>query len=1508
MSVSEILKSMRTSVAKTLGVTAVFALLVSTMVAAPASATADDIEVYGWATGLNAGRVCVNADPAHAFPSYATASWHRNHSVAFGLSVDTDYSDAGATATIVQVPATEGCAYTYDVSNIQSGVNTYFRFDGYVSLVAGIGAASDGPSSGSTYFAPAEYAHFGVFFDTLFTNVGLAYQNDQVADERHTAFVCAAAPATTEVDGVRDVYEFDGTPNVLAYDKTAGAWVTETLDISVDERANLVDPSCSDAYQIEAYVGGLTLGHTYNFYVQADVEHYVYIWNETDGIWELENQHTDWYYQDAQEFTPLDVRQNQVGIFGDNNMHENGSDVYRTWVNGLGQEVVRGDSSENEYTDLMFGTRTPYVGLHDLNFSNVDVVTPLSLRDGANETDADRSGTSAVLDLYDGNGAVDSVDTSLLDLDGVIGAHKDEASGRWGNLRNFSGQAFVTGSMNSDGGLYEGLSDTYSNNDELNSWSPTRVRATSDTSLEVTLQTNISKDTASSEYVDPSQGTYSFRLIPNYGNGTPSMAPIWAVLGFNAPANEYTGNQDLQRPVRYEAIDQVFAPGTYSTISCMVDGEDTCVDQGVVKFNLTGLDAGTSYSIEVVASFPVNEDMDSETNRLAGDGGYDTVQYRDSAYWIGTTWMSSQAINVTRTSAEFAINITDSHFVDKASLLDGGYVGINECAWNAAPTATSGNPNDPNWDCVAWDPQTETSRRFATEELSRKQITTRFIGGQLYAIVELTGLRPDRKYEVVFGADYYMSGDNLSMPWEYSNRQNMLDTLDGDTCDAIAWGYDMGAMASATDNGAECYNSVRVSRIYRSAVTSFVTVEDENPIIVDASIIHRDEEGTVLNTWRSGATDVTVHRPFMSFIFSEVVNINGVGKTVSLRNRDTGDLMVIPLSSKDVTLVTGPGANFSVLEVQVPELAYDTDYEFEIPAGALVDLAGNEFQGLAGRDFYWHTEIRDNVGPKIIAVDPLDESTNVDVNTNLTYTFDENVYKTTNLKYIRVFNEDTGKEVLTVNVTSDQVEVDGPMVYVNIPQLAYGTNYYVIIDKGAFVDFNQNESDGLLGDMQNFQTEFDLAPVLVNFTPADGSVDVDVNTDLGLTFNENVWKGSVGHYVRVWNADSGKVAVKVDISSDKVSGSGTDWTVELPTLDYNTNYYVTIDSGAFVDSANNDFAGLRGENARFRTVPTDVAAPYVISTTPADGSVNVDVNTDLTVVFNEPVVKGGVGKMIKVWKASTATVVATVDVTSSQVTIDGATVTVVLPKLEFSTDYYITIDEGTFADLNGNKFVGLAGADLEFQTESTDNIAPTLISIETSDVDDNGVDRDTSFWLTFSENIVAGDVPMQLIRKSDDQVVQTIIPSASQNVVINGNVVRFTRDRWLEYSTEYYLYLPAGSFLDDAGNAYAGNALTTTSFLVEPKPAYVGKLKVTASYRDGWRDFDIKMGKKFAYSGYKLIRVERATGRLVIIKAGFLNEDGWAAVSADVNHLHRLDDVYVRIGRHYLAYTRVKTN
>jgi hypothetical protein len=465
----------------------------------------------------------------------------------------------------------------------------------------------------------------------------------------------------------------------------------------------------------------------------------------------------------------------------------------------------------------------------------------------------------------------------------------------------------------------------------------------------------------------------------------------------------------------------------------------------------------------------------------------------------------------------------------------------------------------------------------------------------------------------------------------------------------------------------------------------------------------------------------------------------------------------------------------------------------------------------------------------------------------------------------------------------------------------------VTFEEGSFEDFNGNEAEALTADGQCFETEFDMEPVLVETTPADLETDVSVNTNLEFVFSEDVWKGVVGKKIKVWNVDSGKV-IAVDVTSAKVSGAGDTWTVDIPTLEYSTNYEVTIDGAAFYDSVGNPFAGLNGSDMRFRTEPTDVTAPLIVETDPADGDTDVDVNTDLTAYFSEPVRKGDVGKTIKIWKTATAQVVATVDVSSALVTIDDDVVTVVWPTLEFATDYYVTIDRGAFYDLAGNEFKGLAGSDLEFQTEPTDNIPPTLVSIETTDVDNNGVDTDTSLILTFSENVMAGNAPVLLMRKDNSSVVQSFIPSASKRLTIEDNVVTIKRDFWLRYATEYYVYVPAGSFIDDAGNAYLGNDNDTTEFLTEKKPAYLGKVTVSGSYNDGWRDFTVKMGAKFANSGYKLIRVERATGKLYVIRSGFLNEDGYAAIKADVNHLHRLDDVYVRIGRHYLAYHRVKTN
>ena len=1505
MSISAQLKFWRTSAAKTLGAVVALALGASTLVASPAGAVGNDVRVYGWATGANSALVCVDFYEGHAIPGYATEEYHSNNGLAFGLSIDTENSSVDADAEIVEVEPTNGCDVEYTVTEIVTGETTHFRYDAWLIDING---EEDGAGSGTTANETGEFGHFGVWIDDLKTSVGLAYQNDQISDERHTAYLCVAAADATEVDGVRDEYVLADLPIVTVYDETAGEWVTEEVSVYVYNTEELADPSCSGEYPVEAYVGDLELGHTYSFFAQAITSHSVYV--DSEG-WVLDYIHEHWSYTSSTEFTPLDVTQNQVSIFPTHNNGWNGPEhagVSGLYLNaGEGgdywNDIVRGDGPS--YNSVLSGE-----GIADLNYANVEVATPVSFVEGEEETNDDRYNTWGNFSVYDRDGLVDyAAEHTLLDLNGgcvveycgydLTTDYGTESAGRWGNLPQFDGQAYVEGVVADNGGVFQGLSDSYSERREFDTFYGNRVRATGDDSLEITLETNISTDVDG--YVDPTDATYTVRALPNYGDGTN--------INGNVADMQYTGNQDAQRPVRKNAIDFTFEPGDYGVVECLVDGEDECSDLGAVVFELDGLDAGTSYSFEVIATFPVNDSMDSNTDRVAGDGGYETVQIRDSVYWYGTTYYESDVINVTNNSAEYIINLSDSHFADNAALLTAGYVGVNKCVWNPEIGGTSsGDAEDPNWDCSAVEDEndTYTSRRFATEETSRQSVSTRFIGGQLYAVVSLTGLDADTKYEVVFGNDYYYTTlPSLADPFEFSNRQIFVDTLDGDYCDALSFGYNAEEFADETDNGTDCYNSTVNNRIFRTAVEAFVTVENEAPVVID-SAIYIGEENTIGEVWFPGDEGVSVNEPTVGFLFSEDVYMNGIGKNITLRNRDSGELTVIPLSSADVNIYTSEGGFYSILEVKLPSLEYETQYELEIPAGALVDAAGNEFAGVRAVDFGFTTESTDTVAPEVIDISPADGSVDVSVDADLEITFDENIYKGGNKNYIRIFNADTDNQVVSINVTSSKVAIDGNVAYVALPTLAFGTNYYVIVDEAAFEDYNGNESDGVNGDEARFTTEYNLPPVLESITPADLAFDVDVNSDITLVFNEDVFKGKTGKYIKIWNADTDKIAVVIDVTSAKVTGAGDTWQVALPTLDFDTNYYWTIDVGAFVDSVGNQFEGLNGSDARFKTIATDVIAPVVVSTTPADGDVNVDVNADLTLEFSEPVVKGSVGKTIKVWNSSTGMVVATIDVTSSLVDVNGSTVTVVLPKLGFSTDYHVTVDPGAFYDVNGNAFEGLAGSALDFQTESTDTEAPVLTAIGTVDADENGVDTTTDFILTFSEDVTPGSAPIQLIRAKDDVVIQTFIPSASKAVTVNGNVVTISRNLWLTYSTDYYLYVPRGSFVDDAGNAFQGNDNATVTFTTEDKPAFVGIINVSAS-DNGVRDFTVNMGEAFAYSAYSVWRKERYTGLLREVWKGTLDAQGRASFTKDVDHLQRLDDVFVYIGRHALAYERVQT-
>lgn len=99
--------------------------------------------------------------------------------------------------------------------------------------------------------------------------------------------------------------------------------------------------------------------------------------------------------------------------------------------------------------------------------------------------------------------------------------------------------------------------------------------------------------------------------------------------------------------------------------------------------------------------------------------------------------------------------------------------------------------------------------------------------------------------------------------------------------------------------------------------------------------------------------------------------------------------------------------------------------------------------------------------------------------------------------------------------------------------------------------------------------------------------------------------------------------------------------------------------------------------------------PIVSTFLPANNAIDVVTTNDLKLTFNEAIVKGNGN--ITIYDAADDSVFETVEVTSSNVIIAGASVTInPSSNLLRSKTYYVLIDEAVFKNSAGNAFIGIA--------------------------------------------------------------------------------------------------------------------------------------------------------------------------------------------------------------------------
>ncbi|HCP12094.1 MAG TPA: hypothetical protein DIT89_07145, partial [Planctomycetaceae bacterium] len=145
-------------------------------------------------------------------------------------------------------------------------------------------------------------------------------------------------------------------------------------------------------------------------------------------------------------------------------------------------------------------------------------------------------------------------------------------------------------------------------------------------------------------------------------------------------------------------------------------------------------------------------------------------------------------------------------------------------------------------------------------------------------------------------------------------------------------------------------------------------------------------------------------------------------------------------------------------------------------------------------------------------------------------------------------------------------------------------------------------------------------PTILTLSPADNSTAAAITTDLVITFNENVVKGTGNIFLKKSSDDS--LVETIDVNSALVNVSGSTATINpAADLQYLTGYYVQIPNTAFRDASSNFFAGINDKTTwNFTTVP-DTTPPTVTSIDDGDADNNVIAGTlmNYTITFSEDI-------------------------------------------------------------------------------------------------------------------------------------------------------------------------------------------------------------------------------------------------------------------------------------------------
>ncbi|MCK9453460.1 MAG: Ig-like domain-containing protein, partial [Bacteroidales bacterium] len=252
-------------------------------------------------------------------------------------------------------------------------------------------------------------------------------------------------------------------------------------------------------------------------------------------------------------------------------------------------------------------------------------------------------------------------------------------------------------------------------------------------------------------------------------------------------------------------------------------------------------------------------------------------------------------------------------------------------------------------------------------------------------------------------------------------------------------------------------------------------------------------------------------------------------------------------------------------------------------------------------------------------------------------------------------------------------------------------------------------------------------PTLDSSIPIDDSASFLLNSNIILTFSENVQAGS-GNIVISNGTDTRTISVT---DSSQVTISGNTVTIN-PTTDLTegTTYHITMASGVIKDMAGNNYAGISDTTTlNFTTTVADTTAPGVTINDDEAGTGNIaGGDITYTFTFDEPVTGFAIGD-ITVANGTKGTFTA---VSSTVYTL------VVTPTAGFEGNVTVDVAAGVAVDAANNGNTAATGS-----VQAVDMKAPGVTITDDEAGTGNIAGGDITYTFTFDEPVTGfaiGDI------------------------------------------------------------------------------------------------------------------------------------------------------------------------